>query len=106
MRESEEVRGKWAAGLTALSFVFIFFGWAFYKGYVDFGGSGAKVVEEQKISSAKNIAAVAVPSPLENSKETLGAAFDEIKSKYSALKESLSSVIVPFVTGIEVYERL
>jgi hypothetical protein len=44
-------------------------------------------------------------SPLANAKNAFSAAFSEIGSQYSDIIESMSSVIVPFVTGIEVYDK-
>jgi len=46
-----------------------------------------------------------VPSPIENTKQVFGAAFDEIGKQYQELKDSFSSVFVPFISSIEVYER-
>ena len=101
MEKPEESRNRWALGLTVVFSIFIFVSFAFYKGYLSFGGgdttSGSQV--------ANVISAESAPSPLQNSKETFMAAFGEINKQYQEFKDSMSAVLVPFVTGIEVYER-
>jgi hypothetical protein len=101
MEKSEEHREKWALGLTVFFTAVIFFSWTLYKGYIDLGGSGTVVVKEEPKAL---VATAAAPGPIENSKSTLRNAFDEFAKQYSDFKESVSSVIVPFITGIEVYE--
>lgn len=88
---------------TVLSFL-IFVGWAGFKGYIALP-NGTVAYEPQ----AQNIAAVAgakteAPSPFDNSVSALKAAWSQFGDEYASLKESLSNVLVPFISGIEVYE--
>lgn len=101
MQKSEEQRNKWALGLALTLSVFIFVSFAFYKGFLSFGNNSVIAQKE----SESQIVATDIPSPLENSKKTFGAAFSEIGKQYKLFKESIAGVLVPFVTGIEVYER-
>lgn len=101
MQQSEESRNRWAISLTVVFSVFIFIGFAFYKGFLSFEGFNTV----SKVQTANIVAAEVVPSPVENTKKTFQAAFEEIDKKYQEFKESLSDVFVPFITGIEVYER-
>jgi hypothetical protein len=97
MEREEEHRGKWATGLTFGVFVLIFMSFAFYKGFFSFGNSQTQVANVISVEKA--------PSPIQNTEETFGAAFSEIGKQYQSFKDSLSGVLVPFVTGIDVYER-
>lgn len=103
MEKPEEHRNKWALGLAVSLSVIILISFAFYKGYLSFG-SGTNVVAEHKFSD-QVAGAAAAPTPIENSKETFKAAFDEINKQYQSFKDSISAVLVPFVTNIEVYKR-
>jgi|SRR3989344_5405296 len=96
MERDEEHRNKWALGMTVALSVFIFTGFAFYNGYLKIPSSS---------QAANVVSADLAPTPLTNSKQTFGAAFEEISKQYSLFKESVSAVLVPFITGIEVYDR-
>ena len=102
MSKPEEYRNRWALGLSVTLSVFIFVSFAFYKGYLSFGSE--KLAVGQKYS--EQVASVVIaPSPVENTRKTFETAFEEINKKYQEFKDSLSAVFVPFITGIEVYER-
>jgi hypothetical protein len=103
MEKSEEHRNKWALSLSITLSVLIFVSFAFYKGYISFGNYSAFA----KKQPAREVAAVAeaMPSPIENTKETFKAAFGEIKKQYQEFTNSVSAVLVPFITGIDVYQR-
>jgi hypothetical protein len=101
MAKPEEHRNKWALGLSVSLTVFIFVSFAFYKGYLSFGN--ANVAPKSQTASA--VSAKSVPSPIQSTKETFGAAFGEISKQYKEFTDSVSAVLVPFVTGIEVYQR-
>lgn len=107
MERDESHRNKWALGLSVTLSVFIFLGWAFYRDFINLNFNNMGVVAQKPAVSqeANVVSATSAPSPLENSKETFRAAFEEIGKRYDALKQSISDVLVPFVTGIEVYER-
>ena len=105
MQREERYRNRWALGLTVTLSVFIFVSFAFYKGYLSLSNNGV-VAQKESVSQAANvIAADLAPSPFENSKKTFEAAFGEINKKFQEFKDSVSAVLVPFVTSIEVYER-
>lgn len=102
MEKPEEYRNRWALGLATTFSVLIFVSFAFYKGYINFGSGGA-VAESQMASVAKTEVA---PSPVESSREAFAAVFEEIITiQYQKVKDSLASVMVPFWSNIEVYEK-
>jgi hypothetical protein len=95
---------------TALSLA-IFVGWAGFKGYIGLPNGTvaydktAKSVPYQSKSVSGQTAVVSeAPSPFLNSINALKAAFGQFGEQYDILKESLSNVFVPFISGIEVYE--
>jgi hypothetical protein len=104
MAREVSYRGRWALGLAAFFFVLIFMGFGFYRGFLSFGNN---TLADQKSSDqlANVISAEKAPSPMQNTKQTFQSVFSEINKQYKDLKESLSAVFVPFITGIEVYER-
>lgn len=105
MQKGEEHRNKWALGLAVAFSVFIFFGFAFYKGYIGLG-NGDVIAEKQSSNQLANVvSADSAPSPIQNTKETFKSAFGEINKQLQEFEDSISSVLVPFFTGIEVYER-
>lgn len=106
MQKTDRERQKWALGLSVTLSVFIFFGWAFVNGYLNFSNQNAVMAESGlRKDMASVVSADEAPTPLESSKETFGAAFAEIGKTYNEFMESMSAVLVPFVSGIEVYER-
>ena len=107
MEKSEAHRNKWALGLSVSFTVVIFISFAFYKGYLSFGfGSGYMAPNPPAGGQVANvISAKSVPSPIENTKETFKAAFDEISTQYQDFMNSVSNVLGPFFTGIEIYQR-
>ncbi len=105
MQREEAYRKKWALGLSVTLSVLILISFAFYKGYIGFGFDAVMAQKAPKTQVAAVVSADSAPSPLESSKKTLQAAFQEIDKQYQEFKKSISDVLVPFVTGIEVYER-
>lgn len=106
VQKSDKEKNVWALGLSVTLTLFIFFGWVFYNGYIDLGKNSTVVVGSDLTEDmASVLPANDAPSPLQSSKETFGAAFSEIGKKYNEFKDSMSAVLVPFVTGIEIYER-
>jgi hypothetical protein len=107
MEREEEHRNKWAWGLSIGLTLIIFVSFSFYRGFISLNFGAGKNIAQQKNSSqtANVISADLAPSPIQNTKQTFSAAFDEIGKQYQELKDSISAVMVPFFTGIEVYER-
>ena len=99
-QKPEHVRHKIALGGAFLITLIIFVGWAFSKGF--FGYSNTTVVTETKIVE-KTISQA--KSPIGNTKSTFSSVFSGVSAQYDALKESVASVIVPFITGIDVYNK-
>jgi len=98
IQKPEHERNKWALGLTVFFSVLIFGSFILYKGYLNFGSpAGGQMANAAYANS--------VPTPIESTKETFGAAFDEIRTQYQKFTDSVSSVLVPFFTGIEVYQK-
>lgn len=104
MRKPEKHRNKWALGLSVTLSMLIFTSFAFYKGYFSFGNN-ILFQEKPKSQVATVVSADVAPSPFENTKKTFEAAFEEISKQYKDFSDSLSAVFVPFITGIEVYDR-
>ena len=100
MAQSETHRNRWALGLASTFTILIFISFAFYRGFLSFGNPNNAKNQVASVVSAEKI-----PSPLQNTKQTFSSAFSEIDKQYQNFKNSLESVLVPFVTGIEVYER-
>jgi len=98
MQKPEEYRDRWVLGLSVFLTAVIFVSFLSYKGYLGFNNK--KSSQTADVISAENI-----PSPIQNAQKTFGTAFGEIDKKYQELKDSLSAVFVPFITGIEVYDR-
>jgi hypothetical protein len=105
MEKGEEERNKWALGLSVVLSVLIFTSFAFYKGYLNFGSNNVLAHKNSQNQVANVVSIGSVPSPIQNTKNTFKAAFDEIGKQYNKLTDSLSAVFVPFITGIEVYDR-
>jgi hypothetical protein len=105
MKREEAYRNKWALGLSVSFSVLIFVSFAFYKGYINLGNNSDMAKQKNSDQLANVVSAKSLPTPIDNTKETLKAAFGEIGKQYAEFKNSVSSVLVPFITGIEVYER-
>lgn len=105
MEKPEEHRERWALGLSVFFTAIIFVGFGFYKGFLNFGGMGAIANQTYQDNMANVVSAKSVPSPIESTKQTFEAAFGEIGKQYQQLKDSMSSVLVPFISNIEVYQR-
>lgn len=104
-QKPEHYRHKVALSGALVVTLMIFSGWAFSKGFFGFGEEtiltksevGKEEVQTSSLSSSN--------SPVGNTKNAFSAAFEEIGRQYQAIKESMASVLVPFVTGIEVYDK-
>lgn len=101
MQREESHRNKWAFGLAVSFSFFIFVSFAFYKGYLSYGNGNA--VPKNQVANV--VSADLAPSPIQNTKQTFESAFSEINKQYKEFTNSVSAVLVPFFTGIEVYER-
>jgi hypothetical protein len=104
MEQEESYRQKWATGLAVSFSLVIFVGFAFYKGYLGFENSKS-VVQKPTLELASVVSAEKAPSPIDGSKQNLKSLLYEIDNQYQSFKDSLANVLVPFITGIEVYER-
>ncbi|MEK7669149.1 MAG: hypothetical protein AAB350_00960 [Patescibacteria group bacterium] len=105
MEREESYRNRWALGLSVSLTLVIFFSFAFYKGYLSFGNNNLIAGKKSTSQMANVVSAKSVPSPIQNTKEVFGAAFAEIGKQYQEFIDSVSSVFVPFISSIEVYER-
>lgn len=106
LEQPEEKRHKLALGLSTALTILIIFSWAFSKGILSLRSPNTTVAEKDDSSQVANvISAEKAESPFQSTKETFESAFKQIESQYNEFKESVMSVMVPFVTGIEVYER-
>ncbi len=107
MEQDEKKRANWALGLSISIFSLILVGFAFQKGFLNFGSSSdaSLVSSNSNTNVASVIEASKAPSPVESTKQTIDIATSEIRSQYKAFIDSVSAVLVPFVSGIDVYER-
>lgn len=120
MQKSESYRINVARALTIVVFSFILTGFAFYEDLISFNNNINNVATNKNLNeNYGQLASVAsvnlvnknvgknqnVPSPIENTKETFKNFFDEIEIQFNNLKDSVSSVIVPFITSIDIYQR-
>jgi hypothetical protein len=122
LEKPESYRHKVAAGSAFALTLMIAGVWAYTNGFFGFGTTTTVTRSESQqliasvIASDSSVSASATKtaprksdntanSPLDNTKNAFGAAFGEMGKKFDMLKESLASVLVPFITGIEVYEK-
>jgi len=91
-----------ALGLSVMLTLVIALGWAGQKGMIG-GGTVAEGGKGEKASLTASVGTAL--TPIESSKHSFASGFEEIKKTYQSFKDSLSDVLVPFVTGIEVYEK-
>lgn len=103
MEREDSYRNRWALGLTISLSLVIFTSFAFYKGYLSVGSP--KMATASKNQVANVVAAEKAPSPIQSSASTFKSFFYEIDKQYQDFKASVADVLVPFVTGIDVYER-
>lgn len=102
-KRDEEYRRKFALYASLFVFVAVFGVWSLQRGILDLNSGRPDI--SKKENSGQLASVEAAPSPLDSSKEVAGSVWSELNKSYNELKESLSNVFVPFVTGIEVYER-
>lgn len=95
----ESDRRRAALGASLFITAIIFATWVGSKGWIEMPKG------EGNLQTAQVIDAEQAVSPLDSSKRAAGEIGSEIKSSYNNFKESVSRVLVPFVTGIEIYER-
>lgn len=102
-KRDEEYRRKFALYTSLFVFVAIFSIWSFERGILDLNSDNSNISKKENTGQLASVEAT--PSPLDSSKEVVDSVWSEISKSYEEFKESLSNVFVPFVTGIEVYER-
>ncbi len=91
-----------ALSLSLVITFLVALGWAGQRGMI----GGGDLAEAPKVENQNQTAlSVNALSPIESSKQSLSSGLSQIKEVYDSFKDSLASVLVPFITGIEVYER-
>ncbi|MEK7062638.1 MAG: hypothetical protein AAB946_01235 [Patescibacteria group bacterium] len=101
--QPESYRHKVAFFTTTVISLAIFVSWAGFKGYIGLP-NGQVAYEPEQNMAAILTSKTEAPSPFDNSINAFKAAFSQFGEEYNAIKESLSNVLVPFISGIEVYE--
>ncbi|MEK7117178.1 MAG: hypothetical protein AAB861_00190 [Patescibacteria group bacterium] len=101
--QPESYRHKVAFFTTTVISLAIFVSWAGFKGYIGFPEGQVAYTPEQNVA-ALTASQIEPASPFDNSMNAFKAAFSKFGEEYNSLKESLSNVLVPFISGIEVYE--
>ena len=99
----ESYRHKLAFFTATTISLIIFVGWAGSKSYIGLPNREVAYKPEQNVAAAAS-AKIETLSPFDNSINALKAAFSQFGDQYASLRESLSNVLVPFISGIEVYE--
>ena len=100
IRQQPETHKKGVAlGLSLALTLVISLGWAGQRGWLN-NGEVAQAPKANQITS--NTLAL---SPIQSSKKSLASGLSGLEGLYEAVKNSVASVFVPFITGIEVYER-
>ena len=93
-KKSESTRRKIAFGTSLAISLLIFASWFYHKGYLDYGTPIiAQKSEETSVPVVKNTIS------------SFDSVFTQIGKQYDAFKESVASVLVPFITGIDVYNK-
>ncbi|HEY4515717.1 MAG TPA: hypothetical protein VJH67_00840 [Candidatus Paceibacterota bacterium] len=95
-QKSESYRHKVAFFTASALTLAVLVGWAGYRGFINMP-SGTVAYEE-------TLEIEVVPSPIQNSRNAFGAAFEKFIEQFDSFKESIANVLVPFMSGIEVYE--
>lgn len=107
-RKPESYRHKIALFTSTTFSLIVFVAWASFNGFI--GMPKSSVAEENPSQNTATVSEASLNlseealSPLGNSKSALKAALDQFSAQFGVLKESLSNVLVPFMSGIEVYE--
>lgn len=103
LKKPESYRKKAALATTLALFAIILFSWSFYEGLITFPDKEISGFPRDNLAASAALEKEAL-SPMENISGAFDSVFKEFKNEYNALKESLESVFVPFISGIEVYE--
>lgn len=94
-----------SVSLSSFFTIILIFFWMTDRGFI---GSSNNLVQntknDPKIEKTDNLITKKV-SPLTSVKRVLGYGLDASKEVYTNIKDSVASVFVPFITGIEIYER-
>lgn len=115
-QKPEQTRRKIALSTSLLTTLIIFGIWAFSRGYL--GYSNTTVVQnidstgESQVATpiAQNVStstsSVAdTNTPLKNTSSAINAIAGELGAQLGQLRDTIASVIVPFFTNIEVYNK-
>ncbi len=103
IRQKPETHKKGVAlGLALALTLVISLGWAGQKGWL---GEGSIAGSAQPAESRLVGKVVQPLSPIESSKRSLTSGLSGLRGLYASMRDSVASVFVPFITGIEVYER-
>ena len=100
-KKPEATRRKVAFSVSLFVTLVIFSGWVYNKGYLDY--DAPIIAQNSQETSEKQ--EVSAPSPIENTTSSFDSIFAGIRIQYDALKESVAAVLVPFITGIDVYNK-
>ncbi len=107
IRQSSETHKQGVAlGLSLVLTLVVAFGWAGQRGLIEFSGDNlAQKASVAPSARAENPVSGDLPTPLDQLKLSLGSAWSGLGEVYGSVRDSLAGVFVPFITGIEVYER-
>lgn len=101
----EEHRRRLAFVFSLFLTLFIFTGWLNSKGVFKTGTVANDTLAPKSTQTAQVLEASRAVSPIETSKRAASDTVLEIKKSIQKFSETVGDVLVPFVTGIEIYER-
>src|SRR6185436_19629216 len=105
-QKPEEYRKKLALGISSGVLFVMLLSWVYLNGFLGFG---EPIIAEKNSNNTSQTASVALSdssiSPFDSSKSTFSGILNSIADQYHLLVETIGSVMVPFVRGIEVYEK-
>ena len=118
-QKPEPVRRRIALSTSVLAILLIFSVWAYGRGY--FGYSNPIVVQNTEdnnnslnsgeslspstASNSETPAGLKSNTPITNTKSAANTIFGVINEQFGQLRDSIAAVIVPFFTGINVYDK-
>lgn len=104
MEREEAYRNRWATALTFGCSILILTSFLFYRGFLSLN-TEPKVAKSEPANQLAAVVVSQAPSPIDSSKQTFSGLLGNIVDQYQNFKTSIESVLVPFITSIEVYER-
>lgn len=107
----EKTRKTIALSVSGAVFLSMFSIWFYANGYFGFSKPTTITADPESQTQLANVSSSLssdkkeYSSPFQNTKNVFSGTIEQISKQYDLLKESLSSVFVPFITSIDVYQK-